>query len=548
MRLSSLSEPAFVLPFTRLLSHSVAPASRGLRPRPYPVSPAQLRQLFSRRWASASSTAISARIEPESLDIDRFTEDFVEKTDAASATRLVIVDAGTVEAWKAKQSEVVQQLIATANFSGKEAGKFAVIPDLATGKMDFVVCSTGESSKKPVLWNFSAFPKALPKGIYQVDNTTSFSAADLTLAWALGSYSFSVFKSKSKKTGATGAQLVHPTSPADPARDRAMSLASATYLVRDLVNFPADDMGPEAIEIRSQAVAARFGAKINVIHGNALLEATNGGFPQVHAVGRAAAPWESRAPRVIDLRWGDEDDPHIVLVGKGVCFDTGGLDIKPAAGMRNMKKDMAGSAQVLGLATMIMRNKLRVNLRVMIAAVENSIAGNAFRPGDVLTARNGLTVEIENTDAEGRLVISDLMAAAAEEHPDMMIDCATLTGAQRVALGAEIAGIFCNRKETANRLMDLGEQVSDPVWELPIFKPYEKLLRSSIADMKNCSTGGLGGAITAALFLEKFIGQCDDWVHVDFMGYNNSSQPGRPEGGEAHGMRALYTLLEERFR
>jgi leucyl aminopeptidase len=316
--------------------------------------------------------------------------------------------------------------------------------------------------------------------------------------------------------------------------------ADATALVRDLINIPPEDMGPPELASAARKLAKKHNARINVVTGNALLKQN---YPTIHAVGRAA----SKAPRLIDMTWGRKDAPKVTLVGKGVCFDTGGLDLKSAAGMLRMKKDMGGSANVLGLAHMIMDAKLDVRLRVLIGAVENSVAGNAYRPSDVIRTRKGITVEVGNTDAEGRLVMCDALAEADRENPALIADFATLTGAARVAVGTQIAAMFCNDDSLADDLYKAGEEGGDPNWRLPLFSAYRRLLKSDVADINNVSEGGFAGAITAALFLKEFVSKKTPWVHFDIMAWNAVARPGRPVGGEAMGMRALYDVIEKRF-
>jgi leucyl aminopeptidase len=304
------------------------------------------------------------------------------------------------------------------------------------------------------------------------------------------------------------------------------------------VNTPAEDMGPAELAAAARSLARAHGARAAVITGDALLQRN---YPTIHAVGRASA----RAPRLIDLRWGAKG-PRITLVGKGVCFDSGGLDLKPAAGMEIMKKDMGGAAHVLGLAGMIMAAKLPVRLRVLIPAVENSVSGNAFRPLDIIRTRKGLTVEVGNTDAEGRLVLCDALAEAMTEKPDLVVDCATLTGAARVALGPDLPAMFANDDATAEALLRHGLAEDDPLWRLPLHAGYRTMLDSKIADMNNVSSGSFAGAITAALFLEAFVDAAVPWVHLDLYAWNPRAKPGRPEGGAAMGLRALYALIAER--
>jgi leucyl aminopeptidase len=323
--------------------------------------------------------------------------------------------------------------------------------------------------------------------------------------------------------------------------DRAavLSAARASYLVRDLVNTPASDMGPAELEAAVRQVARTHKAKLTVTSGKALEK----GFPMIHAVGMASP----RAPRLIDFTWGPARAPKVTLVGKGVCFDTGGLDIKPASGMALMKKDMGGAANVLGLAQMIMEAKLKVRLRVLIPAVENAISGNAFRPGDVLRSRKGITVEIGNTDAEGRLVLGDALALADEESPDLLVDMATLTGAARVALGPDLPPFYTDDDALAEAIAHAGRAENDPVWRLPLWRPYQRLFESSVADMNNAGDSGFAGSITAALFLRRFVERAKAHVHFDVFAWTPSPLPGRPKGGEAQAMRALFRVIQSRY-
>ena len=318
-------------------------------------------------------------------------------------------------------------------------------------------------------------------------------------------------------------------------------MAGAISLVRDLINTPAEDMGPSQLASEARKLGKRFKVDVKVITGDALLRQK---FPTIHAVGRAS----DDPPRLIDLRWGKKSDPRVSIVGKGVCFDTGGLDLKPAAGMLRMKKDMGGGAHALGLASLIMALKLPVRLRMLVPAVENNVAGNAIRPLDVIKTRKGITVEIGNTDAEGRLVMCDALAAADSEKPDMIVDFATLTGAARVAVGIELAAMFCNDEGLAGDLEQAAATVQDPLWRLPLWQPYRKLLDSKVADINNVSEGGFGGAITAALYLQEFVSEETPWAHFDIMAWNTSPRPGRPVGGEAQSLRAVFEMLEKRYR
>jgi leucyl aminopeptidase len=316
-------------------------------------------------------------------------------------------------------------------------------------------------------------------------------------------------------------------------------VANATYHVRDMINTAANLFGPDELESEARAVARKFGARVAVTKGKALAKE----FPLVHIVG-AASP---REPRLIDFSWGKPGDRKLTLVGKGVCFDTGGLDIKPSASMLLMKKDMGGAANVLGLAHLIMQAKLPVRLRVLIPAVENSIAGPAFRPGDVFKTRKGLTVEIGNTDAEGRLILCEALALADEESPELLIDMATLTGAARVALGPDLPPFYTDDDKLSESLSRNGLAVNDPLWRLPLWTPYYSLIETPIADLNNAGQGGFAGSITAALFLKRFVEKAKSWVHFDIFGWTPNAKPGRPKGGEAQAMHALFVTLRERF-
>ncbi|MEX3011055.1 M17 family metallopeptidase [Hoeflea sp. TYP-13] len=374
--------------------------------------------------------------------------------------------------------------------------------------------------------------KKLPAGSWYLENARDH-ARETALGFGLGSYRFD----KYKKREAAAAKLVCPEPDAQVELER---IITGCFLARDLVNTPVNDMGPAELELSLRSLAEAHGAAVSTIEGDALLEQN---FPLIHAVGRASVS----APRLLDLRWGRGDAPKVTLVGKGVCFDTGGLDIKPAAGMLLMKKDMGGAANVLGLASMIMGAGLPVRLRVLIPAVENAIAGNAFRPGDILTSRKGLTVEIGNTDAEGRLVLADALCLGDEEEPELMIDMATLTGAARVALGPDLPPYYCRSDTFAASLDEAAEQSFDPVWRMPLYGPYDRNLSSSVADLNNAPAGGMAGSIIAALFLGRFVEKAADWAHFDIFAWNPKEKPQAPVGGEAQAIRALYHLLCRRY-
>ncbi|MCZ6603687.1 MAG: leucyl aminopeptidase family protein, partial [Alphaproteobacteria bacterium] len=392
---------------------------------------------------------------------------------------------------------------------------------------------------EPGPWPWSALAASLPAGAYRMQapfRRTHLARLGSTaaLGWALAAYRFTRYA----KTPAEPRRLVWPKG---VDRRAVRATIEAISLVRDLINPPAGALGPAELAAAARKLGRAHACKVAVIVGDKLL-AEN--YPTIHAVGRAA----DAAPRLIDMKWGNSRHPKVTLVGKGVCFDSGGLDLKTAAGMRLMKKDMGGAAHALGVASMIMDAKLPVRLRVLIGAVENAVAGNAYHPGDVIVTRQKLSVEVGNTDAEGRLVLSDCLTEASREKPDMILDFATLTGAARVALGTEMAALFANDDELAEDILAASKETADPVWRLPLYDGYRRQLKSTIADLNNISPGGYGGAITAALFLQAFVGKGIAWAHFDLMGWNQTSRPGRPEGGEAMGLRAVAAMLEKRYR
>ena len=383
-------------------------------------------------------------------------------------------------------------------------------------------------------WPYAALPTVLPEGIYRLETTLEGpEVARFVLGWSLGAYTFDRYKKRKRKPAA----LVWPEG-AD--RAEAMRLTEAVFLARDLVNTPAGDLGPAELAQAARTLAERYQARCTVTRGDQLLRA---GYPAVHAVGRAAR----RAPCLIDLTWGRKTHPKVTLVGKGVVFDSGGLDLKPASGMLLMKKDMGGAAMVLAVALAVMDRRLPIRLRVLIPAVENAVSGDAFRPLDVLPTRRGLTVEVGNTDAEGRLILCDALDEAGREDPELLIDFATLTGAARVALGTDVPALFANDETLAADLLSAADRVADPLWRLPMVASYAKQLDSKVADLCNVSDSRYGGAITAALFLSRFVNDHIPWAHIDLMAYNLSSRPGRPAGGEAMGVRAVYAMLADRY-
>ncbi len=438
------------------------------------------------------------------------------------------------DSWPAIQKQLPESARAYAEASGfkAEAGSFLLLPD-AAGKIPGALFGIDRKSAR----NADAFlagklPGLLPAGIWRFE-TAPHNVKLAALAFALGTYKFSRYR----KSEAKQVQLELPKD-ADGAELSRM--VEAIFLVRDLVNTPANDFGPSQLEAAAKEVAERFGAKFRSIVGEKLIAAN---FPLVHAVGAAAED----EPRLIDFAWGDETHPKVTLVGKGVCFDTGGLNLKTDAGMLLMKKDMGGAASALGLAQMMMGADLPVRLRVIIPAVENSVSDESFRPGDIYKSRKGITVEIGNTDAEGRLILCDAISLADEESPELLVDFATLTGSARVALGPELPAAFTDDDKLAADLARFGKAEADPTWRMPLWRPYQALLDSKIADTNNISGGSHAGAITAALFLSRFVEKSKSWLHLDLFAWNPSSKPGRPEGGEAQTIRALYALLKDRY-
>lgn len=448
---------------------------------------------------------------------------------STASVAITVVDRQAFQALAPKLPAPTRHWLAAVGFNGAP-DSHALVP-AADGKLGQVFAGVAHVSHPFAL---SALPQALPEGRYHLaDDGLAVDAEAAALSWELGAYQFDLYKPRKRPP----AELLLTPS---PAAQRGLAQATAMAATRDLVNTPAEHMGPEALAKAVQMVAKQHGASFKQIVGDALLKQN---FPAIHAVGRAS----TRAPRLIELSWGKPKDPLLSIVGKGVCFDTGGLDIKGAEGMRQMKKDMGGAANALGLATLVMALKLPVRLQLLIPAVENSIAGNAYRPGDVIKTRKGLHIEIGNTDAEGRVVLSDALAYASESKPELIIDLATLTGAARVALGAQLPALFAKHHDTARDLVDLGMKLDDPLWHMPLWAPYKAGIESSIGDIVNTGKSALAGAINAALFLEYFVPENQDWLHIDLFAWNDTARPGRPIGGEAQTIRTLLAYLEERF-
>jgi len=429
-------------------------------------------------------------------------------------------------AWLKPKPARVRKWVKATGFSAKP-GTHCLIP---SDKADIASVLVGVP-KSPTPWDAANLPATLPKGKYSLAMKDATRAEAFAFGWGAGTYRFSRYKQQS---AVPSAQLQWPKGVDKKAIERTLS---GTFLVRDLVNTPAEDMGPGELASTAKKLAQKHGARVEVTVGDSLKKKN---FPMIHAVGRAS----DRAPRLIDMKWGRKG-PKVVIVGKGVCFDTGGLDLKQPAGMLLMKKDMGGAAHALGLAQMVMAAKLPVRLRVLVPAVDNAVAGNAIRPSDVVMTRKGLSVEIGNTDAEGRLVLCDALAFACEDKPDYILDFATLTGAARVALGTDLPALFCNNEKMAEQLLKAAKAQQDPLWRMPLVGRYRSMLRSHIADTNNIGSMPYGGAITAALYLQKFVTKGTPWAHVDLMAYNLAKRAGRPVGGEAMGLRASFRFVQQ---
>ena len=445
-----------------------------------------------------------------------------------AAIPLHVIEQAALDGWLEGQSDATVAWVRASGFTAG-LGTHLLVPDGAGG-FAMALAGYGDAARRARgRFHLAAVASALPEGMYRLQGLSEDRAEEEALGWLLSAYAFDRYKDQSPAK----ARLVAPDG---VDAERLEVIAKGEVLTRDLINTPANDMGPSDLEAACVDLATTFGAQLHVIRGEALLEE---GFPLIHTVGRAAAD----APRLIDMRWG-EAGPKLTLVGKGVTFDTGGLNLKPGASMGLMKKDMGGAATVLGLAHMIMRLGLGVQLRVLIPAVENAVSAGAFRPGDILTSRAGLTVEVNNTDAEGRLVLADALAFAAEDGPDLMISMATLTGAARVAVGPDLSPYYTDDEGLAETLFNKGNAVADPLWRLPFHAPYETMIEPGIADLDNAPKGGFAGSITAALFLRRFAGDTR-YVHFDIYGWNPTAAPARPKGGVGMGARAILAALPE---
>jgi leucyl aminopeptidase len=447
---------------------------------------------------------------------------------AQSAIPIQLIEKASFDTWLASAGDGERTWLKSLNFTAEE-GKFAFIPGPDGGLSKVVAGASAER-----IWSLASLPDALPEGSYRLaEEADSASATSMALGWALAAYAFTRYKAPKRKF----AELVWP---ANADRAEVERLAHATFLARDLINTPAEDMGAPELAAAASAVAKQFDARCTIISGADLLRQN---YPTIHAVGRAS----DRPPCLIDIRWGDPRSPKVTLVGKGVCFDTGGLDLKPAANMLEMKKDMGGAATMLSLAQALMAANTPIRLRLLIPAVENAVAGNAIRPRDIIKTRSGKTVEIGNTDAEGRLILCDALYEADQENPQMLIDAATLTGAAKIALGPDIQALFANNDDLAAAIQHASTETSDPIWRLPLWKPYRKLIDSKIADFNNVADGPFAGSIVGALYLAEFVRESTPWAHLDIMAANTKPRPGRPEGGEPTGMRALYRMIRGRF-
>ena len=445
-----------------------------------------------------------------------------------TAIALIPLEKSGFEQWRQALPQSHRQWVDVSGFKAK-AGQFCTMP----GDGEEAPSCVFGMEKEGWLSQLASLLATLPDGIYRLQcDWGQEQRVQASLGWGLAAYCFDRYKKNNKLK----AELLLD----EDIDQEVRALCDAQRLVRDLVNTPTEHMGPQQLADAVTGQADRFDADCDTTVGQDLLTRN---FPAIHAVGRAS----EREPRLIKMTWGDEHSPLLALVGKGVCFDTGGLDLKSATGMALMKKDMGGGAHALALARLVMQHNLPVRLLLLIPAVENSVAGNAYRPGDVIETRKGLSVEIGNTDAEGRVVLSDALAYACEQMPDLVIDFATLTGAARIAMGTDLTPLFSNHIEVARAIQDAGDEVEDPMWTMPLYQPYRKLIESPIADLNNSGKTSFGGCITAALFLEHFVEAEIPWVHIDTFAWNQADRPGRPQGGEALGLRAVFRYLQSRY-
>jgi leucyl aminopeptidase len=441
-----------------------------------------------------------------------------------------LVDKESFEGWARSRPAEDRALLEAHRFDGTKGFAFAILP---RGR-GFEVVGAVKNAAALSPWCLAKLGESLPEGTYRLAEGEPGKAA---LGWLLAQHRFDAYRGKDEPERGPRVLVTGELAQIE----ETVGLAEATALVRDLVNTPASDLGPAELEQAVRAEAERSGAKISLTNGDKL----EADYPLIAAVGGAAS--EARAPRLIELEWGKPGDPRVALVGKGVCFDSGGLDLKAAAGMRLMKKDMGGAAHALALARLVMAAKLPVRLHLLIPAVENAVSQGAYRPGDIVKSRKGLFVEIDNTDAEGRLILADALDRAAGEKPELMVDFATLTGAARIALGPDLPAMFANRDELAGELEQAARTADDPLWRMPLWEPYDEMLKSDVADIANAAGSPMAGCITAAMFLKRFVPDDTQWAHLDTYSWRDAAKPGRPKGGDALGLRAVFELLERRY-
>jgi leucyl aminopeptidase len=451
--------------------------------------------------------------------------------DRAHKTRPIhLVDKASFADWLKGRSAEDRALLEAHRFDAKSAHAFAILPRGG----EFEVVSTVEDAASLSPWCLARLAGSLPEGAYRLAQGEPGKAA---LGWLLAQHKFDAYRAKSETERGPRVLVT-----GEVARiDQAIRLAQATALVRDLVDTPAGDLGPVELEQAVRDEADRLGGKVRVTSGDALAD----GYPLIAAVGAAASP--ERAPRLIEVEWGDPKHPRIAIVGKGVCFDSGGLDLKNASGMRLMKKDMGGAAHALALFGLVASERLPVRVHLLIPSVENAVSASAYRPGDIVRSRTGLFVEIDNTDAEGRLILADALARAAEDKPELIVDFATLTGAARIALGPDLPALFANRDDLLENIEAAAKDVSDPLWRMPLWDGYDEMLKSDTADIANATGSPMAGCITAALFLRRFVPKDIPWAHLDTFTWRPKADPGRPKGGDALGLRAVFAMLERRY-
>jgi leucyl aminopeptidase len=453
--------------------------------------------------------------------------------DRGQAARAIhLVDKHSFADWLKGRPAEDRALVEAHRFDGKKGSAFVILPRGNAYEVAAAVKNAAELSP----WCLARLAESLPDGTYKLAVGEPGKAA---LGWLLAQHRFDAYRSKKADDAERGARVLVTGDAARIGDD--VALAEATALVRDLVNTPAADLGPAEIEQAARTEATRAGAPVRVTAGDELRQ----GYPLIATVGAAAT--DERAPRLVELEWGDPAHPRVAVVGKGVCFDSGGLDIKSASGMRLMKKDMGGAAHALALARLVMAAKLPVRLHLLIPTVENAVSGSAYRPGDIVRSRKGLTVEIDNTDAEGRLILADALARAVEDKPELIVDFATLTGAARVALGPDLPATFSNRDDLAAELESAARDAEDPLWGMPLWDPYDDMLKSEVADLANAAPSPMGGCIVAAMFLKRFVPDEIAWAHLDTWAWRDPAKPGRPKGGDALGLRAIFEMLRRRY-